>query len=85
MVSKKGDYLVEGVIPKDKEPVVVKKERRPLKTYNPADISAVVERLPIFPGGNDKFQAFIDKLEQRHGAFPVARSGENLCHGGVCY
>lgn len=61
MVSKKGDYLVEGILPKEKEPVV-KKERRPLKTYDPAEISAVVERLPVFPGGNEKFQVFIDKL-----------------------
>jgi murein L,D-transpeptidase YafK len=63
MISKTGDYVVEGALPKEKEdaPVVVKK-RRPLKTYNEADISNVVERLPVFPGGNDKFQAFIDKL-----------------------
>lgn len=65
MVSKKGDYVVDGIIPKDKEPAPpVKKERRPLKTYNPAEISNVVERLPVFPGGNDKFQAFIDKLSK---------------------
>lgn len=63
MVSKKGDYVIEGAIPKDPPaPVAAKKERRPLKTYNEQEISAVVERLPVFPGGNDKFQAFIDKL-----------------------
>lgn len=62
MVSKKGDYVVDGIIPKEKEVVVVKKERRPLKTYNQADIANVVERLPVFPGGNDKFQAFLDNL-----------------------
>lgn len=66
MVSKSGDYVVDGIIPKDKEtPVLaVKKERRPLKTYNQDSISAVVERLPIFQGGNDKFQAFCDKLSK---------------------
>lgn len=65
MVSKKGEYVIDGIIPKDKEPEpVVKKERRPLKTYNQDEISTVVERLPIFPGGNDKFQAFIDKLSK---------------------
>lgn len=62
MVSKKGDYLVDGIIPKDKEVLAVKKERRPLKTYNQDEISNVVERLPVYPGGNDKFQVFIDKL-----------------------
>lgn len=64
MVSKKGDYIVEGDVPKDNIPAVVKKERRPLKTYNPNDISNVVERLPVFPGGNDKFQVFIEKLSK---------------------
>ena len=65
MVSKKGDYVVDGIIPKDKEAVAaVKKERRPLKTYNQEEISNVVERLPVFPGGNDKFQVFIDKLSK---------------------
>ena len=64
MVSKTGDYVVDGIIPKEKEVVVVKKERRPLKTYNQNEIASVVERLPVFPGGNDKFQAFIDKLSK---------------------
>jgi murein L,D-transpeptidase YafK len=65
MVSKKGDYVIDGIIPKDKEPEpVVKKARRPLKTYNQDEISNVVERLPVFPGGNDKFQIFIDKLSK---------------------
>src|SRR6478672_2199976 len=65
MVSKTGDYVVDGIIPKEKEAaVVVKKERRPLKTYNQDEIANVVERLPVFPGGNDKFQVFIDKLSK---------------------
>jgi murein L,D-transpeptidase YafK len=65
MVSKKGEYVIDGIIPKDKEPEpVAKKVRRPLKTYNQEEISNVVERLPVFPGGNDKFQAFIDKLSK---------------------
>jgi hypothetical protein len=65
LVSPKGDYVVEGVVPKEvapPAPAVVKKERRPLKTYNEQEIATVVERLPVYPGGNDKFQAFIDKL-----------------------
>jgi murein L,D-transpeptidase YafK len=62
MVSKKGEYVVDGIIPKVEPAPVVKKERRPLKTYNQDEISNVVERLPVFPGGNEKFQAFIDKL-----------------------
>ncbi|WP_207513626.1 L,D-transpeptidase family protein [Longitalea luteola] len=69
MVSKKGDYVVDGIIPKEKEVVVVKKERRPLKTYNQAEIATVVERLPVFPGGNEKFQAFIDNLGKEMAAY----------------
>lgn len=65
MVSKKGEYVIDGIIPKDKDPEpVVKKARRPLKTYNQDEISNVVERLPVFPGGNDQFQVFIDKVSK---------------------
>ena len=69
MVSRTGDYVVDGIIPKEKEVIAVKKERRPLKTYNQEDIVNVVERLPVFPGGNDKFQGFIDKLSKDMAAF----------------
>jgi len=76
MVSKTGDYVVEGDVPKEKEaPVMVKKERRPLKTYNEADISKVVERLPVFAGGNDKFQPFLDKLSKD--MIPYLQTGQS--------
>lgn len=64
MVSRKGDYIVEGTIPADKPPVKKKEPRKIVKTYNEEDIAKVVERLPVYPGGNDKFQVFIDKLSK---------------------
>jgi murein L,D-transpeptidase YafK len=64
MVSQKGDYVVDGVIPKDPPPTKKKEPRKIVKNYNEEDIAKVVERLPVYQGGNDKFQAFIDKLSK---------------------
>jgi murein L,D-transpeptidase YafK len=63
MISRSGDYLVDGTIPADK-PIKKKEPRKIIKTYNEEDIAKVVERLPVYQGGNDKFQAFIDKLSK---------------------
>jgi hypothetical protein len=41
--------------------VVKKREPRPVKEFT-GEIIAVVNKLPVFPGGNTGFQAFIDKL-----------------------
>jgi len=64
MISRKGDYVVDGNIPADKAPIKKKEPRRIIKTYKEEDIAKVVERLPVYPGGNDKFQVFIDKLSK---------------------
>lgn len=64
MVAKKGNYIIEGVVPPAPEkPVKVVKKRvpRPVKEFD-GEIVAVVNTLPVFPGGNPGFQAFIDKL-----------------------
>lgn len=63
MVSKKGGYVVEGVIPAtpEKAKVVKKRDPRPVKEFT-GEIVAVVNKLPVFPGGNAGFQVFIDKL-----------------------
>ena len=64
MVSKKGEYVVEGVVPmtaeKAKAPVK-KRDPRPVKEFT-GEITAVVNKLPVYPGGNNGFQTFIDKL-----------------------
>lgn len=64
MVSKKGGYVVEGVIPPlsaEKPKMVKKRDPRPVKEFT-GEIVAVVNKLPVFPGGNAGFQSFIDKL-----------------------
>jgi murein L,D-transpeptidase YafK len=64
MVSKKGDYVVEGVVPVTPEKpkaIVKKRDPRPVKEFT-GEITAVVNKLPVYPGGNSGFQAFIDKL-----------------------
>ncbi len=64
MVSKKGGYVIEGVIPPVPEKlvkVVKKREPRPVKEFT-GEIVSVVNKLPVYPGGNPGFQAFIDKL-----------------------
>lgn len=66
MVSKKGGYVVEGAIPPlpaDKPKVVKKRAPRPVKEFT-GEIVAVVNKLPVFPGGNAGFQVFIDKLSR---------------------
>lgn len=61
MVNKKGGYIVDGIIPAKEERVAPKKSiRRPAKVYNEADIAKVVDKLPVYPGGNNAFQSFID-------------------------
>ena len=64
MVSKKGDYVVEGVVPVTVERAKVaakKRDPRPVKEFT-GEITAVVNKLPVYPGGNSGFQTFIDKL-----------------------
>lgn len=63
MVNRKGDYIVDGDIPAKPELVAKKKlVRRPAKEYNEAEIAKVVDKLPVYPGGKDAFQSFLDGL-----------------------
>ncbi len=64
LVNKKGEYEVIGDLPPEpvKEVKVVKKrEPRPVKEFD-GELTAVVNTLPVYPGGSPAFQAFIDKL-----------------------
>jgi murein L,D-transpeptidase YafK len=64
MVNAKGGYVVEGVIPAKEEKVVKKRDPRPIKPFPEAEIAKVVDKLPQYPGGNEAFQAFIDKVSK---------------------
>lgn len=64
-VDKNGDYLVANYAPEpEPEPVVKKKERRPVKSFNEDELARVVDHLPVFPGGNEGFQSFIDDVSR---------------------
>ena len=66
MVNEKGEYLVDNVIP-DEPPEIkppAKKEPRPVKYFNEDDLAKVVDKLPVYPGGNSGFQTFIDVVSK---------------------
>lgn len=63
-ITKKGNYRVENELPPlpVKEVKVTKKRQpKPVKEFS-GEIVAVVNTLPVYPGGNQGFQSFIDKL-----------------------
>ncbi|MGN6417018.1 MAG: L,D-transpeptidase family protein [Pseudobacter sp.] len=66
-VNKKGEYRMESEMPElpSKEVKVVKKKRPPrvVKEFE-GEITAVVNTLPVYPGGNQEFQLFIDKISK---------------------
>jgi hypothetical protein len=70
-VNKKGEYRMESEMPPlpVKETKPVKKQRPPRKVEDfTGEIAGVVNTLPVFPGGNQEFQAFIDKLSKEMSA-----------------
>ena len=67
MVSKKGEYIVEGVIPPEpaKDGMQMRtKPSRPVKQFNEAELATVVDKLPVYPGGNEGFQLFLDQASK---------------------
>ena len=63
MVTQKGDYIVEGVIPADPPAPPVKKiPVRPIKHFDESQLAPEVDKLPVYPGGNEGFQLFLDQL-----------------------
>jgi hypothetical protein len=66
MVNKRGAYVVEANIPEPAkvEKVVKKRDPRPARVFSDDELAKVVDKLPEFPGGNQKFQVFIDELSK---------------------
>jgi murein L,D-transpeptidase YafK len=65
MVNKKGGYIVDGEIPAKEEKVAKKVvTRRPAGHYNEAEIAKVVDKLPVYPGGSEAFQSFLDGISK---------------------
>jgi len=65
IVNKKGEYVIEEV-PVNSSPKIesktVSKLNHPEQPIKEADLAVSVDRLPLYPGGNQAFKVFIDKL-----------------------
>jgi murein L,D-transpeptidase YafK len=64
MVNSKGSYVLEGELPKEEVPMVKKKPVKQRKLFDESLIPKLVDKLPVFPGGNEKFQEFIEKASK---------------------
>jgi murein L,D-transpeptidase YafK len=69
MVDGKGQYVVEGEIPKEEKPEPRKKIIKERKVFNEELLPKLVDKLPVYPGGNDQFQQFIEKVSKQMSAF----------------
>jgi murein L,D-transpeptidase YafK len=65
IVNKKGEYVIEEV-PVASSPKIdsrtVRKLNHPEQPIREEDLAVSVDRLPLYPGGNQAFKVFIDKL-----------------------
>jgi murein L,D-transpeptidase YafK len=65
LIGDKGDYIMEEVsVPEEirPEPKIKKKQPHQPQPIPDEELAKSVDRLPVYPGGNEGFQAFIDKL-----------------------
>lgn len=68
MVGNKGEYIVDNsnyiAEPGPDNLSAAKNLRRPVKHFNDDNLSKVVDKLPVYPGGNEGFQLFIDEVSR---------------------
>lgn len=64
IIGKKGEYIVGSTYaePEPTPPGEKSKPRRPVRTFDDSQLAKVVDKLPVYPGGSDAFQQFLDKL-----------------------
>ncbi len=67
MIGENGEYIAANYTSPQTEQIVLpaKKERRPVKNFNEEELAKVVDKLPVFPGGNEGFQRFLDSLSKK--------------------
>lgn len=65
LVNEKGEYLIDDeALPKPKpEKKQYVRKKRTYVNFNEKDIPATVNTLPVYPGGNEAFQALIKKID----------------------
>ena len=67
LIGDKGDYITEEVSAPEEikpEPKIKKKKPHQPQPIPDEELAKSVDRLPVYPGGNKGFQAFIDKLSR---------------------
>lgn len=71
LVNKKGEYVTEDVvIPQPGEKLVkAPVKKRPLKQLPDIEIAQVVNTLPVYPGGSEKFAAFLNETSVEMAAY----------------
>ena len=73
LINEKGEYLIDDeALPKPKVEVVKKvyvKKKRIYADFDENDIPSVVNTLPVYPGGNDAFQALLKKMDKDLGIY----------------
>ncbi len=69
MVDDKGRYVIEGEIPKEDKPEPKKRVEKVRKIFNEDLIPKLVDKLPVYPGGNEAFQAFIESSSAKMGKY----------------
>jgi murein L,D-transpeptidase YafK len=67
LIGDKGQYIVDNdVDEKDIEPeptpAVVEKPRPKAREFKEEELAKVVDKLPVYPGGNAGFQTFLDRV-----------------------
>jgi murein L,D-transpeptidase YafK len=71
MTGSRGEYIVGNTVPEpDPEPLEpAKKERRPIKSFDEESIPKLVDKLPVYPGGNLAFKNFINEVSSEMSAY----------------
>ncbi|MEJ7766328.1 MAG: L,D-transpeptidase family protein [Chitinophagaceae bacterium] len=68
LVNNKGEYINDDeALPKPKvevEKIVYVRKKRTYSEFDEKDIPATVNNLPVYPGGNDAFQALLKKMDK---------------------
>ena len=65
LVNKKGEYITEDVViyaPGEKAMLKTPTRKRLPKRLPDIEIAQVVNKLPVYPGGSDKFSAFLTEI-----------------------
>jgi murein L,D-transpeptidase YafK len=73
----RGEYIVANELPEPEpeQPVVAKRTRREIKEFDEAELSQVVDKLPVYPGGNEGFQSFINEVSSE--VAPLLAKGQD--------